>query len=481
MFDSPDDRTESAFNLGLIRYGTALAAIEEYGPNSPSLEQVLEVMTARDALSAIGNPGVEVAGESLVKLLDLDHRLKAQAEAIASDGKLEKSRATFNPPDSNWWWFLTVPQTTPQWKRFDWIWDSLTAGALVLAGSFMFNTVQAFSSGGFAVSEAFGTIAQVAGLGVVTKGALTSDGKKKVKSVLFKLDIPEPFHNPIIFMASGMLTLGSYGLNNSLPYIGRIYYQQGMNHYTEGDLNQAYKKYVNASQLDPENISIKISLGEIHESLGSLDLALEQYKQGTQYGNAQAFNNAGRTYIQKFNSGTPQNEYKVAESLLLLGLQRVDPQDKNVKYQLHKNLGWSLLKQQEYDRAKQEFKEAIKFDDEIENSQVGGGMAYCMLAEVYQQQQRPAEALEQWQFCAEYARPETLYEYKWFLEVGQKNLAEKIDTRSVVATPNQAHYLGQGNTTLNVEELIQMPHQVIEAEEEASDLSPEPGQANPGE
>ncbi|MCT7962423.1 tetratricopeptide repeat protein [Laspinema sp. D1] len=480
MFNSPDDRTESAFKSGLIRYGTALAAIEESGPNSPSLEQVLEVMSARDALSAIGNPGVEVAGESLVKLLDLDQRLKAQSEAIASDGKLENSRPTFNPPDSNWWWFLTVPQTTPQWKRFDWIWDSLTAGALVLAGSFMINTIQAFSSGGLGVSEAFSSIAQVAGLGALSKGVLTSDGQDKVKGFLFKLNIPEPFHNPAIFMASGMLTVGSYGLNNSLPYIGSIYYEQGINHYEEGDLNEAHEKYLNASKLDPENIEVKVALGVIYESLGSLDLALEQYKQGIQYGNAQAFNNAGRTYIQKFNPGTPQNEYKIAESLLILGLQRVDPQETNLQYQLHKNLGWSLLKQQEYDRAEQELKEAIAFDDEILNSQVGGGMAYCMLAEVYQQQKRRAEALEQWQFCAEYARPETLYEYKWFLEVGQKNLAQQIDTSSVVATPHHAESPGQGNTNLNVEELIQMPPQVIEGEE-ASDYSPEPSPGNPGE
>ena len=35
--------------------------------------------------------------------------------------------------------------------------------------------------------------------------------------------------------------------------------------------------------------------------------------------------------------------------------------------------------------------------------------------------------------CLTYARPETLHQYKWFIETGKQALADQIDTTGVVS------------------------------------------------
>ena len=144
-----------------------------------------------------------------------------------------------------------------------------------------------------------------------------------------------------------------------------------------------------------------------------------------QKGSVQAFNNLGRVNIQ-------QGDLVTANTLLLIGLKGVKKQDINTKYQLHRNLGWALLKQEKYKRAEQELKKAIELDKQIPEKQIGGGMAYCLLGKALEAQDKTESAQQQWQYCQEFARPETINEYKWFIEAGRSELAEKVDTTSIM-------------------------------------------------
>ena len=47
--------------------------------------------------------------------------------------------------------------------------------------------------------------------------------------------------------------------------------------------------------------------------------------------------------------------------------------------------------------------------------------------------EKPEEdALLQWQKCYEFARPEYIHEYKWFMEVGQDDMAYCVNTKHIV-------------------------------------------------
>ncbi len=67
-----------------------------------------------------------------------------------------------------------------------------------------------------------------------------------------------------------------------------------------------------------------------------------------------------------------------------------------------------------------------------DRNQIGGGMAYCFLAQLYTETGKTAKAGEQWRACLEHARPETVGEYKWFMDIGRPDLADCIDTSSVI-------------------------------------------------
>jgi hypothetical protein len=59
-------------------------------------------------------------------------------------------------------------------------------------------------------------------------------------------------------------------------------------------------------------------------------------------------------------------------------------------------------------------------------------MAYCLLEDVLENKKDIKEQLRWKNMCLTYARPETIDEYKWFIETGKLDTADRIDTRGVV-------------------------------------------------
>lgn len=432
------------------RYANALEKIEALTASKthPSSEQVLEVLVARDAVAKVLSAGASTDTQTLAMVLELDGRLKKQEVTIATVGQLAEWRKSLHPPESAWWWFFQAPKHIHRWDHWDWIWEALTATVLVLSGSYLFSSLQAFSVGGLGVAETFGTLTQAAGLALVGKGTLTSDGRENVKTSFNKLKIPEHLHSEVMFGLSMLMLVAAYGLHSSLPNISRLYYQQGKESYKQGELSTAEEEYVQASRLDPTNEDITIALGEIYESVGELDKALAQYKQSLKSGYPVGFNHTGRIYIQK-------KDPVAAETLLRMGLQRVED-DPKTQYQLYRNLGWALLLQKKYQEAQQALELAIEIDRKIPDKKdkpSGSGMANCLLAEVLEQAGNQERATKQWQYCKDYALPETINEYKWFMEVGERNLANQIDTSLVVEGFNRRLSLDNSNQRSAVNEL----------------------------
>jgi hypothetical protein len=97
-------------------------------------------------------------------------------------------------------------------------------------------------------------------------------------------------------------------------------------------------------------------------------------------------------------------------------------------------LGWVLLEQKLYEEAEKELRKAVDKDEKIPAKQfgVGVGMAYCLLPEAMKgrkaqtnEKQRPDDKKERadddkeqsnWdKKCMSKAFPETLDQYKWFV------------------------------------------------------------------
>ncbi len=416
----------------LERYASALNDIDKTKPDL-SEQTVLEVLVARDGVFEALSEKTTASTDCFTKLVELDNRLKEQTKTIFETGKLVDWRASFNPPTEAWWWSLeahpeedvsSAKEEIDKSKSLDPLFNGLTVVGLTAVAAFLTTFSQMFSTGGINPLETFGLLGQ-GGLVIATIGSLRGAGKDAIQSVLKKLHIPPNLHSQFTFGVSGLLLLGSIGFYCWLPQLSEQYFKKGQEFYEKGQLKKAEQTYKQALKLDPEDSKINVALGLIYESIGDLGNASVQYKIAMQKGSVQAFNNLGRVNIQ-------QGDLVTANTLLLMGLQRVKDQDINTEYQLYRNRGWALLKQEKYKRAEQALKKAIELDKQIPEKQIGGGMAYCLLGKALEAQDKTESAQQQWQYCQEFARPETINEYKWFIEAGRSELAEKVDTTSIM-------------------------------------------------
>ncbi len=385
--------------LALAQYTDALAHLK-LAKSEPSEIAILHILVTRDAIEEALSEKTQLSVESLAKLLELDNFLKQQAHAIARGANLAEWRATFHPSTEAWWWFLepTSDEEVSHSHPLDPLFNGLTIAGLTAVAAYITNFVQLFSTGGISFAETFGLIGQ-GGLLLTVIHTLQNTGQEKIKNLLKKLNISPQFHSQATLGITAMLLLASVGVYNSLPRIA------GWNYH-------------------PNNSDI-IALGQVYESLGDTDLASKEYKGALERGNARAFNNLGRAYISK-------NDNLTAESLLRMGLHLVTKEDFQLNYELHLNLGWVLLKQKQYQAAEKELRHAVAIDQAIEGKELGGGMAYCLLEDVLEEKKDIKEQSRWQKMCLTYARPETLDQYKWFIETGKQDIADQIDTTGVV-------------------------------------------------
>ena len=80
-------------------------------------------------------------------------------------------------------------------------------------------------------------------------------------------------------------------------------------------------------------------------------------------------------------------------------------------------------------------------------------MANCFLAETLESEGNKELAKKEWLYCQKFAKPEIFAEYKWFIEVGERDIAQYIDTSKIIQDPK---------IKPNLEEINKLPSQVNE-------------------
>ncbi|MEB3279691.1 MAG: tetratricopeptide repeat protein [Lyngbya sp.] len=412
---------------GIQVYNAALELLEQEQQNSTE-SMILDLLVSRDALANILSEKTLVSTKDLMQIIQLDHRLREQTEVIVKIGKLKEWQTSYNPSKQAWWWFLELPEESEgEENSNDLVFDVLTLVTLTGTTSFLITFLNLFATGGLSVFESFGLMGQ-GGLVIAAISSLKGQGKEMIQNFLQKKGVPRRFHSQVTFGVSSLLFLISLSIYGFLPKLGNIYFNEGKEAYEKGLLIQAESKYQQALNIAPEDQEINVALGKVYESTGDLKKAKEQYEKAIRKGSVEALNNLGRIAIYN-------KEFVTAEALLQIGLQQVknlSTPNPDLEYQLNKNLAWAFLQQEKYTEAEQKLKAAIQLDQQIPEKQIGGGMAYCLLGKALTVQNNQQAAQQQFQLCQKYARPETVDEYKWLIENGQENLAEQVDTTSIM-------------------------------------------------
>lgn len=414
---------DATFDVMLTQYKQAIEEVETH-QKKLDISQIITVLTSRDELQNWIENKKEMTSENIVQLSALDHQFKTFGPQIALSTDLKKLQSLLNKDTKYWWWTFKAP--VDKWSQYDWVWTALTAGTLALSASFMVNIYSAIVAGNATVATALSTIAQAAGLVLLSGGAFTKNGQEKVKTVLSKLNVKPRFYAGSTFAISLFLLVVVYITNNSLD---DVFLDYGNARYDQGYLTSAKLAYQQGIDIDPNNIEFHQNLGKVYESLGQLKQAFDEYLIGTEDGNADSLNDLGRVTI---NHSSPA----LAETYLLMGLQRAETNKKTspyLYYQLNRNIGWALIKQKKYPKAIKYLEEAAIWRSKVEKYSKEGGMNNCFLAYAYEQEKEEKKSSINWGKCIKHSKPDYLHEYLWLISIGKNEIAYCVNTDKVLA------------------------------------------------
>jgi tetratricopeptide (TPR) repeat protein len=198
------------------------------------------------------------------------------------------------------------------------------------------------------------------------------------------------WHNFTNFIKPGvplLLSAAFIGSGFGLSWLANWY---GVTNHLAGELPKAQAGYDWALKLNPGSPSGHYNLGNLYEDQQNYHAAREQYSKAMQddFVAASAYNNKARLLIVQDN--------KPAAAIDLLQKALPLAKDKIVKSDIHKNMGWALLKQRRYEEAETHLRTAI----ELTRSQAS---SYCLLAQIVDRRGDKKAALVQWQQCLGYA------------------------------------------------------------------------------
>ena len=403
-------------SYSLIRY---VASQLGCSPNSPSREQILDVLIARDAVQAALMAQSPAPRWSLLKVQELDNRLKGQSEFIVQTTNLADWRSIVNPSASAWWWFLDQSILRSQ-DRLDWLWSGLSISSLTISVALVTNISSRWLSGGIDELGSIAVVAQSVLTLITARTALTKTGGEVVKRLLERCKFPKHYWHELSFIFALLLMGGLFLFHRRLPQIADYYSQWGIEDYNAipRRLASAQENFQIATKLDPDNAEAHYGLGNIYEELGNLKQAQTEYEIAVQGGLPDAYNNLARLYILNQQSDK-------AAVLLNKGLIRVSKQDKEIEYSMRKNLGWARLEQKRYDRAEAELREAIQLTDDLKREgklKQAQAAPYCLLAQVLECKGKLSEANKTWKNCKQHANPSNSPEEDSWLHLANQRL-----------------------------------------------------------
>jgi tetratricopeptide (TPR) repeat protein len=400
------------------QYETVLQHLRETlkSPTDSPAPVLLEVLTIRDriqsTLDAIAtSPDRSLpSGAILDKLNQLDKTLREQAADIAPFTQSAEWRASFNPNEKSWWWFLAVPKSA--WSdRIDWLRNTVAITCLTVSLGLIGDIAPRFLTG---TPDSFGAITistQSVLTLLVAGGALTKTGQEILK------------RRPNLGVIGSILLMLSFiVLRYSLPQIATHFYTHpGRESRVKGDWGTAEEQLKRAIQLNTDDAEAHFQLGILYEDLLQTDQARSQYQLAIQGGIPAATNNLARLNILK-------KDYPAAVSLLLKAslAHNLDPR---TQHAVLKNLGWARLMQKNYPDAEAKLKQAIALEipkNKLEKDEIAA--PHCLLAQVKEAQGDKKAALVDWNTCNRFANP-TIPEQDGWRIVAQKRIAQSLNQK----------------------------------------------------
>lgn len=213
------------------------------------------------------------------------------------------------------------------------------------------------------------------------------------------------------FMKSGLPLLMGIGVLGAWYGVYWLADWYGVKSHLAGNLPRAqfvYNWALKINFIDLWTAETHYSLGEVYEDQQNYKQAQAQYQLAIEGGLIHAYNNQARLYILNGN-------YSAAVALLQVSIPLTKNEEPRTRYSFFKNLGWARLEQGRVEEAEVELEQAIALEGDR-------SAAYCLLAQVKDQQGEKKQAVSHWENCLAYTHlPRTPEEDKW-IRLGQQRL-----------------------------------------------------------
>lgn len=295
-----------SLDAALARYDQALTQLASSAPDVQTsiAERGLEALLARDAVQIVLDEAKMLSSQSLLRLHQLDDRLKQQLDdrfktqkqphlskqAIKNRRELYQTIAHWrelrNPPDASWWWQLEPPALFPllekRWgwlDRLDWFWTFLTLFFLTVSVTFILNTLNRILAGGIEAQGIFAVVLQTVLTLAGGIAALTQQGRQTLAALLMRCRIPQHHWQKFSALVALLFLLIVIGIHQLyLPWLAADLYRQGTAHYSDGRLDSALSSYQQSIALRPDYAAAHYHLGLLYENVQKLDEAITQYQ-----------------------------------------------------------------------------------------------------------------------------------------------------------------------------------------------------------
>lgn len=190
-----------------------------------------------------------------------------------------------------------------------------------------------------------------------------------------------------------------------LPWVARLYNNQGVRLQQRGQLEAAIQDYRRALRLNSGYAPAHYNLADAYEEIPNYEKALEEYQRAidadlTFY---PAYSNLSRLYILRLR------DYGAALRLLDRALS-LNPREPSVQYSLHKNYGWANFELHNFGQAEKDLTLAGSLDP-------NRGATHCLLAKVLDAQGR--QSADEWESCAAFSTNQEV-EPEWQIEARER-------------------------------------------------------------
>jgi len=384
------------------RRATNIETVQSPSHQEQLQSSILRVLRSRDTVQATLVATPKVPTEILLRLMQLDNRLRHQSGWIAGTISLEDWRASIQPDTAAWWWSLTAPEH--RLNRLDWLWEMLSLIFLTISVSLVVVISTRFLSGGPDVLGVLAIIGQSV-LALLTAGTLTASGRKALEQIFSQLSrfgLKKHLWQAAKLALSFALFILLLLAWSRLPAISNFFNERGLDRYGAGELANAQSDFERATSLDPNNLPAHSNLGRLHEGLQQIEPARTHYLIAARGGYAPAYNELGRLTLQ--SSKLPEAATFLQQGLELVEQLPAGDERNHTTYALLKNLGWVRLEQKRHLEAEGLLRQAISLDNTFRPPafDLPPAAAHCLIAQVLEKKKPPENALPEWKRCQQY-------------------------------------------------------------------------------